>query len=575
VLYRSIIVLVIFVSPVLAEDWKFKQQLLPVLADKIPGILKTQDPQTGRFGTGVFIVRDQEVMYPLAVAWATKGEGNPHYHSEELLRAIIKGGDALIDEQKPTGMWIFRKKDKSEWGDIYMPWTYSRWIRAYSLIKGAMPDDARQRWEKALILGYSGIVKTELTKGVQNIPAHHAMGTYLAGKTFNKPEWCDAAKAYMKKVADEQAADGFWTEHVGPVIIYGFVYVEAIGTYYGMSHDPDVLPALQRAARFHSAFVYPDGRPVEVVDERNPYEASSILPNVGFTFSNEGRSWAKLRMDERLKTGNIGADMLASYIMYGEEGAVQPVEKQSQQTFVTTDRNAMTVRDAPWFACLTSYRADLIDKRWIQDRQNFFSLFHDDHHVIIGGGNTKLQPLWSTFTVGDVSLLNHTPGDENPKFLPPPGLLHTPTEANLDPANRKVELTYVDVKCAAWLDVSDAKVAKVTYALLTPTDKPVEAHVTMVPAMKAKWRTASGKSGTLSEEPMTLAAGEAGEWFQLGGWRVSVPPQATLTWPVLPHNPYTKDGHAEPREGRIVMTLPLTRQVLKYELTVQGKTDRD
>ena len=32
--------------------------------------------------------------------------------------------------------------------------------------------------------------------------------------------------------------------------------------------------------------------------------------------------------------------------------------------------------------------------------------------VFLGGGNTKLQPLWSTFTVGDVSLLKHKPGDE-------------------------------------------------------------------------------------------------------------------------------------------------------------------
>jgi hypothetical protein len=39
---------------------------------------------------------------------------------------------------------------------------------------------------------------------------------------------------------------------------------------------------------------------------------------------------------------------------------------------------------------------------------------------------------------------------------------------------------------------------------------------------------------------------------------------------VLPHNPYTKDGHAEPREGRIVMTLPFSRDVMKYELLIES-----
>ena len=91
---------------------------------------------------------------------------------------------------------------------------------------------------------------------------------------------------------------------------------------------------------------------------------------------------------------------------------------------------------------------------------------------------------------------------------------------------------------------------------------------TLMPEMKAKWRTASGKSGTLSGTPISLAAGEAGEWFELGGWRITVPPQASLAWPVLPHNPYTKDGHAEAKEGRIVMTLPFDSDVKQYSVEV-------
>ena len=55
----------------------------------------------------------------------------------------MAGGDALIAEQMPDGQWIFRKKDGSEWGPIYQPWTYSRWIRAFFLIKDAMPPQRR------------------------------------------------------------------------------------------------------------------------------------------------------------------------------------------------------------------------------------------------------------------------------------------------------------------------------------------------------------------------------------------------------------------------------------------------
>ena len=48
---KFIAVVIVFLANVaLAEDWHFKQQLLPVLAEKVPAILKSQDETTGRFG---------------------------------------------------------------------------------------------------------------------------------------------------------------------------------------------------------------------------------------------------------------------------------------------------------------------------------------------------------------------------------------------------------------------------------------------------------------------------------------------------------------------------------------------
>jgi len=54
-----------------AEVWSFKREFLPALVKAVPGILQSQDKATGRFGTGVFIVTDQNAMYSLAVAWNT------------------------------------------------------------------------------------------------------------------------------------------------------------------------------------------------------------------------------------------------------------------------------------------------------------------------------------------------------------------------------------------------------------------------------------------------------------------------------------------------------------------------
>ena len=42
------------------------------------------------------------------------------------------------------------------------------------------------------------------------------------------------------------------------------------------------------------------------------------------------------------------------------------------------------------------------------------------------------------------------------------------------------------------------------------------------------------------------------------GVRFGLPAVASVRWPVLPHNPYRRDGHAAPGEGRIVVDVPLT-----------------
>lgn len=554
------------------EMWDYKKELLPQLLDKIPEILKSQDPKTGRFGQGVFIVTDQNVIYPLATAWSINDPPNPHFHSPQLLQAIIAGGDALIAEQKPSGKWIFRKKDNSTWGDIYMPWTYSRWLRAFALIKDAMPTDRRAKWETALKLGYQGIAREELSKPVANIPCHHAMGLYLAGKVFDRPDWSRQATAYEHKVVDFQDPAGFWTEHSGPVVQYGAVYLDALGAYYGLSNDPYVLPALRRAALFHIAMTYPDGSAVETVDERNVYDSSIFTPNCGFSFCPEGRGYMKRQFELKARKSKtiVGADLAASFLLYGRNGEVfAPPDPDRAPAVLTADHNAMTRRAGPWFTCLSAYHAPVSTSRWIQDRQNLLSLFHDKTGLILGGGNTKLQPLWSTFTVGDVNLLFHKPGDENPNFIPPAGLVHVPTNASLDSDSTRLILEYSSVKCQLSVDLTDPHRARVVYATSGAGPDAIAAHVTFLPHLGGAWSTASGKSGTISGESFTLGPGESGDWFAHHGWRVHLPAQAIVQWPVLPHNQYVKDGHAEPKDGRIVVTLPFTKDLLRQEITVE------
>ena len=77
--------------------WSFKDEFWPGLARSVPVILKSQDPKTGRFGSGIWIVTDQNVMFPLATAWSVRHPRNPHHHRDDLLEAIMAGDKAAVE----------------------------------------------------------------------------------------------------------------------------------------------------------------------------------------------------------------------------------------------------------------------------------------------------------------------------------------------------------------------------------------------------------------------------------------------------------------------------------------------
>ena len=184
------------------------------------------------------------------------------------------------------------------------------------------------------------------------------------------------------------------------------------------------------------------------------------------------------------------------------------------------------------------------------------SVFNERTGLILGGGNTKLQTLWSSFTIGNPTLLSHKPGDQNPKFLEPTGLLHVPSGAVLEQNGTALTLDYATARCRIQLVLNETNKAQVAYSVDGISDKgQIEAHATLLPSIGKTWRTAVGLSGALGPTPLHLEPEQLGNWFEHNGWRIEIPPHSTLTWPALPHNPYRKDGHAELSEGRIVVTL--------------------
>jgi hypothetical protein len=550
------------------NTWSPEPQLLESLTRAVPGILSSQKPN-GEFGTEPWICRDQNLLLPLAVAWGL--EGSAYHHDATVLDAIISGGDALINDADEQGRWINRKKDNSTWGPHHMPWTYSRWVRAYGICREAFPEEARGRWDQALTLGYGEIARTRLSH-VHNQPAHQAMGLYRAGQVLQRDDWKQQVSDFMDTVVKAQSPHGWWAEHEGPVVNYNFVYMEALGAYFSMSNDERVLPALDRAARYHANFTYPDGSPVETVDGRNPYHSGLKLGNPGFSHTPVGRGYLFQQHRAFLAQGkSFSSDYAANMLLHAGSGVTEDLQTDSDRRIYRMGEEAVVLRQRPWFLCASALTTEIPPNRWGQDRQNFISIFHDTRGLILGGGNTKLQPFWSTFTVGDTALLSHTPGDEDPDFSPREGLLHVPDRASYDADESRTTLTlgYGPETCTVECEPIDEGRLRLTLDATSLTGDPIEAHLTFIPDLSCPVRLASGEELGLSEEPLEVSGPDLGDHVEHAGWRLSLPRGATLLWPAREHNPYEKAGRSPLESARLVVALPFNRDTRRYQLELQ------
>ena len=95
---------------------------------------------------------------------------------------------------------------------------------------------------------------------------------------------------------------------------------------------------------------------------------------------------------------------------------------------------------------------------------------------------------------------------------------------------------------------------------------PVEGHVVLMPKLGEVLQTTSGAAVPLGESPFAWTVPESGGDIEHNDWRLSLPPNARVSWPVLPHNPYRKDGAATIEEARLIVALPFTKTMLSHEL---------
>lgn len=518
------------------------------------------------------------LLFPHAVLAAATlyAKADPENHSQgkpRMLSLAMKIGDLLAAESE-RGSFSDRPRD------TYM------WLEAFRVLEKNLGAERRNRWRRELEKNIA-VLAAEIAYRM-NVPSYQSpfLGTspnhlalwastvYLAGKVFRDRTWEESGARVMHRfAAEEQSTDGYWGEHERSLPTPGYNYntYASVALYAEWSQDPAALKALRRGLDFHKFFTWPDGSPVEVLDDRNRFtivpgwgrfgpstwldpksppggnDESASKGHFGFSRFPDGRRYAEF-LTSFFHAGQMAYEDLgriAQNALYYHRGPRLPIPQDMPRYARRLTVPAGIRKTGSWVVALSGLRSrQPVRVLYNLDRQANLSVFHSRLGLIITGGNSKRQPELATFSeklLGDV--------------------LYLPINSHLQMSETadRLSLAYNTFFSDLFVTAPNENRLQFRFAIVGKGAPPEEARLTLQLCLKAgeTLETAAGRKIVLGTERITLSSSHLGGWLRHHGWRLTVDPTARLVWPVYPHNPYTGEPEKSIEHAVGALSVPL------------------
>jgi hypothetical protein len=542
-------------------------------------LLLAEQQEDGAFVSpgGAYSVYDQNVMYPLALQYLSGGK---YQGDDRLLTAICRSGDRHARDLNEQGQWEVVTPG-GRWGWFWDEWRLYFWLETVLLLEARLGWERLSQWECCVRRAAAGIaanMREKRDEGVidfvegtgfssPNHMAWHFLVCRRAGVRYGHDDWVALADELFEQMRQGQTEDGFWVESRAPAVGYNAISLLAVGLYaeHLWPEVPDEwMAAIERGMDAQLRWTYPGGGEVAEIDGRQRYHGPSghVLPAVCAGWQ---RGAAALReslahLTSRERIGNHGLAFIAETARYLERheredrARVQPATKSwKARAFEAGWR-----RGGPWQATLSGLVTPRYESRWRLDIANLVGIYHREHGLLAGGGHSKYDPKWATFTV-------HPPGGGERLWLPTEARVTLKVEGQL-------ELWYgeVAVQVSVRLGTSAATVRFVLLAL--PSRFTVTARLLRPLTPGTAVVGPDGKTRTLdAEQPIVWRMPDGGGELGIGAVRYRLPEGASFVWPQLPFNPYNQQGTASAGEAFAVFVAPLHIQRLEAVMRITAE----
>ncbi len=480
-----------------------------------------------------------------------------HFPSAMLAAAVLRRTDLaarigdLVAKESEAGTYQARLDHHR---DTYM------WLESYRLLEKDLTPERRARWRKELERNIAELAAECAVRQdfpwynspyIRTSPNHFSLWAstvYLAGRMFGNREWESlAGKILHRFAAEEQTADGYWGEHSrdGPTPGYDYLTLTAVALYYEHSRDPAALAALRRSTDFHKYYTFPDGTPVDVINDRNRRWAPSPWGHFGFSHFPDGRRYAAfltsfLREDPGLET--LGR--LAQNALYFHDGPAEPIPQDRPAYAHRMSVPAGVRKTGPWVAALSGIiSTQAADSQFYLDRQGNLSVFHEKLGLIVTGANSKRQPELATFRERLGGQVYHLP---------------LSSRLVMDAARDRLSVAFRSFFADLYVEPPAEKRFAWRVSITGKGRAPEEAWLTMQVCLKPgeTLESANGR-WTIGAEPVRLGPEEIGGRLRHHGWTLELDPAARLEWPVYPFNPYANGPETSLAAAVAAVSVPL------------------
>ena len=487
-----------------------------------------------------------------AVLYAKPHPQNRWLGDSQMLALAIRIGDLLASEHERGR---FEPRLDSDW-DTYM------WLEAWRLLESRLGQARRTRWKKAIEDNVALLVEDAADRldfpwynspFIGTSPNHYALwatNLLLAGQAFGNRHWEELGRTILRRVAaEEQTPDGYWGEHSreGPTPGYNHLTLSAVGLYWELTRDPAALAALRRATDFHKHFTWPDGTPVEVLNDRNRHWGVSAWSHFAFSHFPDGRRYAEFLTGffrpDTLTMDQLGR--LAQNALYYHEGTTAPIPQEQDRYSYRMQVPGGIRKTGPWVVALSGIiSTQAVTSRFYLDRQAHLSVFHTRLGQIITGANSKRQPELATFSerIGD-------------------RIFHLPMSSRLQmgDAEDRLSLSYNTFWADLFVPPPEAGQAIFRFVVHGTGRPPEHAQLALQLCLKSGeiLETGAGRTLVVGPERIQLDPAHLGGLLRHRGWEMKVDETASLLWPVFPHNPYTDAPETSLEYAVALLSVPL------------------